>query len=174
MVDTKLHENDKIFILDVVAPRRPAAHARPAARLIRVTPTGVEFIGAVAVGDGVDCAVGEFGALVVEGGGVRQHRLEGGEVDFVGDRCVVDGVENCGVLDFEDAIHREVGVVAARVREDRFLRYVAVAVRVGGRVDGHGVGFGVNEAVRVAVYCGVDAQAEEVLMVGGEDAWVYD
>ena len=40
--------------------------------------------------------------------------------------------------------------------------------------DGHGVDFVVDEAVGMAVDCGVDAQREDVLMVDGEDARVDD
>lgn len=111
MVDTELHENDQIVIDDTLSPLRPAAHTRASARLVGVLAAGVEFV--VAVLDGVDVAVGELGALVVEAVLVGEDFLEGRGVDFVGDGFAVDGVAHGGVLNLEGPVRVRVEVVAA-------------------------------------------------------------
>lgn len=123
----------------------------------------------VAVFDGVDVSVGELGAFVVEAVFVGEDFLEGWSHDFVGDGLGVYGVEDGGVLDLEGAVGVGVEIVAARVGEQGFGDGVACAagVPVGGAR--HGMGFGVDEAVGVAVEHWVDAEREDMLVVGCED-----
>lgn len=171
MVDSKLHEDNKIVVDDPLPALRPAAHARAATRLVRVLAAGVQLV--VAVLDGIDVAVGELGALVVEAVGVGEDLLEGWGVDFVGDWLAVDGVAHAGVLDLEGAVRVRVEIVAAGGLDEGFGSEVAGAVRV--EVGAwHGVGFVVDEAVGWAVEHGVYAQGEDVLVVGCEDAGVDD
>ena len=90
MLQAKLDPEHDVLILDLILPRRPRAHALPAAGLVCVFAAGVEL--AVAVAGDVEVVVGELGALVVEGGGVGDHLLEVGGEDLVGGWFVVDGV----------------------------------------------------------------------------------
>lgn len=117
--------------------------------------------------------VGELGALVVKGVGVRDHFLEGRGVDLVADGLAVDWVPGGFVENLEGAGGVGVGVQAGG-RVHRPLRdgvADAVGVEVG---EGHGVDFVVDEAVGVAVDGRVDAEGEDVLVVDGEDAGVDD
>ncbi len=121
----------------------------------------------------VEVVVGEFGALVVEGGGVRDHFLEARRVDLVADGFAVDGVPGGFVQDFEGAGGVVVCVEAGGLLDGGFRDGVADSVRVKFR-DAHGVNFVVDEAVGVAVDGWVDAEREDVLVVDGEDARVDD
>lgn len=154
MLQPELHPHDDILIHDRLLAVRPRAHARPAARLVRVLAAGVEF--AVAVPRDVDVVVCELGALVVEGVRVGEHFLEGRGVDFIADGFAVDGVAGGLVEDLEAAARVVVSVEAGGRRDGGFRDGVAdaVGVEVG---DGHGVDFVVDEAVGVAVDGGVDA-----------------
>ena len=171
MLQAELHEQHEIRVGDVFLAVRPRAHALPAAGLVGVFPARVEF--AVVVADGVEVVVGELGALVVVAFGVGEHFLEGRGVDFVGDGFVVDWVADGGVLDLEDAVGVVVDFEAGGCGHEGFVDGVADAVRVEVGA-GHGDGFFVDEAVRVPVDGGVDAEGEDVLVVGGEDAGVDD
>ena len=172
VVDPELHPHHDVGVEDAVVAACPAAHPRPAPRLIGVPAAGVELL--VTVGGHVDAVVGELGAGGVEGGGGREEGLEGGGVDLVGDGFGVDGVEGVGVLDLEDAVRGGGEIEAGGVGDERFFDVVARAVRVPVGRDGVGVRFVVDEAVQRAVEHGVDAQGEDVLVVGGEDARVDD
>lgn len=92
-------------------------------------------------------------------------------MDFVGDWFVVDGVERLRVLDFEGSVDVPVLVETAGFFDDGFVDGVtyAVGVEVGA---GHWVSFVVDDAVEGSVEHGVDAEGEDVLVVGGENAWV--
>lgn len=77
-------------------------------------------------------------------------------------------------MDLEGSVFGEVEVVAAGVGDLGLGYGVAVSVWVE-VAAGHGVGFVVDEAVGVAaVDEGVDAEGEDVLVVGSEDAWMDD
>lgn len=91
MLKSELHPHHDIGIDDVILAVGPGADTLPAAGLVGVFPTCVEF--AVAVGGEVDVVVGELGAAVVEGVRVGKHLLEIGGVDLVGDGLVVDWVQ---------------------------------------------------------------------------------
>ena len=52
----------------------------------------------------VDVVIGELCALMVEGGRICKHFLEGRCSDLVGPWVAVDRVEGTGVCDFEDAV----------------------------------------------------------------------
>lgn len=121
------------------------------------------------VSDGVDVFVGEFGAFVVEAVFVGEDFLKGRSHDLVGDGLGIDWVVDGGVLNLEGAVGVGIEVVAARVGEQGFGDGVACAagVPVGGAR--HGMGFGVDEAVGVAVEHWVDAEGEDVLVVGREN-----
>ena len=171
VLEPELEPEDDVGVDDGLAAVRPRAHPGAAARLVRVPAAGVEL--AVAVPGDVDVVVGELGALVVEGARVRHHLLEGRGVDLVADGLAVDGVPGGLVEDLEGAGRGGVGVQAGRLGDRGFRDGVAdaVGVEVG---DGHRVDFVVNEAVGVAVYCRINAEREDVLMVDGEDARVDD
>lgn len=171
VVDAELDVYDQVLVDDVVFAVSPAAHTGTAARLVCVFAAGVEF--AVAVLDGVDVAVGEFDTLVVEGVLVGDTFLEWRSVDFVGDGLVVDGVADVDVLNFEGAVGVGVEVVAAGLRDEGFFGVVACAVGVE-VAAGHRESIVVYEAVGVAVDGGVDAEGEDVLVVGCQDSWVDD
>lgn len=171
VLQPELHPQHNVRVHDGLPPVRPRAHAGAAAGLVRVLAAGVEF--AVAVPGDVDVVVREFGALVVEGGRVRDHLLEGRGVDLVADGFAVDGVPGGFVEDLEGAGGVRVRVEAGGLLDGGLRDGVAdaVGVEVG---DGHGVDLVVDEAVGVAVDCGVDAEGEDVLVVDGEDAGVND
>ena len=171
MVDAERDPHHQIGIDDAIAASSPRAHARAAARLVRVLAAGVEL--AVAVAGDVEIVVSELGALVVEALRVGEEFLEGGGVDLVGDGEAVDGVADRGVLDLEGPVGVVVGVEAAGLGHHRFAHRVARALRVQRRAR-HRVRFVVDEAVGVPVDGRVDAQREDVLVVGGEDAGVDD
>lgn len=171
MLDAELDPDDDVVIDDVVLAVGPGADAGPAAGLVGVFAAGVEF--AVAVGGEVEVVVGELGAFVVVGVFVGEHFLEVRGVDLVGDRLSVDGVEGGGVLDLEGAGRGGGQVEALGGGDDVVGDGVAdaVGVEIGA---GHGVGGGGDEAVVVPVDGRVDAEGEDVLVVGGEDAGVDD
>ena len=171
MVDTKLHEQNKIVVDNPLPAIRPAAHTGATARLVRVLAARVQLV--LAVLDGVDVPVGELGALIVKAVLVRQDLLERRRVDLVRDGLAVDGIAHVRVLDLERAVRVRVEVVAAGRLDERLAREVARAVRVEVRAR-HGVRFVVDQAVAVALEHGVDAQGEDVLVVGGQDARVHD
>lgn len=170
MVDAKLDENDDILVNNVVVTGGPAAHTGAAARLVCVFSAGEEFV--IAVGDGVDCAVGELGTLVVEAVLVAEDGLEGRGHNLVGDGGAVHGVAHAGVLDFEGAVGERSRVVAAGFFEERIRDCVAGSVGVQFGVASGRVGFGVDEAVGVAVDHWVDAEGEDVLVVCRENTRV--
>ena len=171
VLQPELHVQHQILIDDVFIPPGPRAHAGAAAGLVGVFATGVEL--AIGVLGDVEVVVGELGAFVVVGVWVRENFLEGRRVDFVGDWLSVDGVADGGVLNFEDAVAVWVEVEARGGFDKGFLDGVADAVEVKGRA-GHRVAFFVGEAVRLAVDGWVDAEREDVLVVGSEDARVDD
>lgn len=171
MVETEGDPDDQIGVLDVVPAVGPGAHAGAAARLVGVLAAGVEL--AVAVAGDVEVVVGELGAFVVEAVRVGEHFLEGGGVDLVADGLAVDGVADGGVLDLEGSVGVVVDVDAAGFVDHRLFHHVARSLRVQRRAR-HGVGFVVDESVVVPVDCGVDAEGEDVLVVGCEYAWVDD
>jgi hypothetical protein len=113
MVNAELDKYNKIFVDDVVFAVGPAAYTSAAAGLVCVFAAGIKFT--VAVLYGVNVAIGKFDALVVEAVFVGDTLLESWSVDFVGDRLVVDGVENVGVLDLEGAVCVWVEVVTTRL-----------------------------------------------------------
>lgn len=168
MVNPKLDKHDKILIHDLLVPCRPRPHAGPATRLVRVEPSGVKLV--VAVFDGVDVTICEFGAGAVEGLFVREQFLEGRGEDLVPDWFGVDWVERRGILDFEGPIGGGIQVVASTMGEQGVAHDVAGAEGIGGWGARDGLGFGVDETVGVAVEHRVDAQGEDVLVVGCEDA----
>ena len=155
MVDSELHPEHDILVNDIVLPVRPRAHARPAARLVRVPAARVQL--AVAVAGDVDIMVGELGAFEVETLWVGEDLLEGRSHDLVADGFVVDRVADGGVLDFEGAVGVWGEVEAGGVGDEGFGHGVACPMWVPVFGDGHGVGFVVDEAVGVAFYHGVDA-----------------
>lgn len=171
VLEAELEPEHNVCIHDVVAAVGPRAHAGAAARLVGVLAAGVEL--AVAVAGDVEVVVCELGAAVVEGGGVGDEFLEGGQVELVADGVAVDGVPDGGVEDLEGAGRVEVCVEAGGAFDGRLRDGVAVAVgvEVG---EGHGVDFVVDEAVGVPVDGRVHAQGEDVLVVDGEDARVDD
>lgn len=171
VLEPKLQPDDNVRVHDGLRAPGPRAHPGPAARLVRVLAPGVEL--AVAVAGDVDVVVGELGALVVEGGRVRDHFLEGRGVDAVADRFAVDGVAGGFVEDLEGAGGVGVGVEAGGFPDGGFRDGVADAVRVEVG-EGHGVDFVVDEAVGVPVDGRVDAEGEDVLVVDGQDAGVDD
>ena len=152
----------------------PGAHAGATAGLVGVPATGVEF--AISVARDVDVFIGELGAAVVEAGGVGEDLLEGWGHDFVGDGFAVYGVAAVRVGDFEEAVGVWVEIVAAGVCYQGVGDSVAGAVRVEIGVDRHGMGFGEDElvAIGMAADVGVDAETEDVLVVGGKDTRVHD
>ena len=172
MINPELDPEDNILVDDVVLAVRPGTHTGATARLVGVEAAGVEL--AVAVGGDVEVVVGELGALVVEGLRVGEDFLEGRGDDLVADGFVVDGVADGGVLDLEGAVGVGGEVEAGGVGDEGLGDGVAGAVRVPVFGDGHGVGLVVDEPVGVAFDHGVDAQGEDVLVVGGEDARVDD
>jgi hypothetical protein len=111
VVDAELNKHNEIFIDDVVFAVSPAAYASASTGLVGIFAAGVEF--AVAVLHGVNVAVGEFDALVVEAVFVGDTLLEWWCVDLVGDWLVVDGVEDIGILNLEGAVRVWVKVVTA-------------------------------------------------------------
>lgn len=121
------------------------------------------------VTDGVDVVVCKFGTLVVEAFRIGEHLLERRGMDFVTDRLVVNRVADSGILDLVDAIDVIVDVEACGGRHEGFIDGIADAVGIEVRA-GHGVGFFVDEAVRMAINGGIDAQGENMLVVSGEDA----
>lgn len=171
MINTELNEDDDVGVDGGIVAGGPGADTGAAARLVGVAAAGVEL--AVAVGGEIDVVVGELGAGVVEGLGVGEDFLEGRGGDLVGDWGAVDGVEDVGVGDFEDAVGVWGEVVAAGVGDGGVGGGVAGAVGVEGGAR-HGVGFRVDERVGGAVEGGVDAEGEDVLVVDGEDAGVHD
>ena len=90
VLQPELQPEHNVGVDDGLPAVRPRAHPGAPARLVRVLAAGVEL--AVVVPGDVEVVVGEFGALVVEGGGVRDHFLEARRVDFVADGFPVDGV----------------------------------------------------------------------------------
>ena len=110
----------------------------------------------------------------MEGFGVGEDGLHGRDVQLVADGGVVDGVPDGRVDDFEGAVEHRGGVEAGGGGDGGGLDGVADAVRVevGGAWQGDGLV--VRDGVSVAVDHGVDAQGEEVLVEGGEDARVHD
>ncbi len=104
---------------------------------------------------------------------VRQYFLERGCVDLIGHRLAVDGILHRSILNHEDPVLFVVGIETARLFNHRLLDVVADTVWVE-VVARHGVRFVVDKSVVVAVDGGVDTEREDVLMVGGKDAWMDD
>ena len=171
VLQAELHPDDDVGVHDAVLAVRPRPDPLPAAGLVGVLPAGVQL--AVAVSGDVDVVVGELGALVVEGVRVGEHFLEVWRVDLVRDRFAVDGVDGVRVGDLVGQVGGLVEVQAAGVGDLALADGVAHAVRVEVGFL-HGEGFGGEDAVSVAVDGGVDAEGEDVLVVGGQDAGVDD
>lgn len=171
MVDAELDKDNEVVVDDGVFAVGPAADAGAAAGLVGVFATTVELV--IAILDGVDVVIGELGALVVEAVMVRKNLLKRRSVDLVCHGLAIDWIADPSVLDLEGTVGIDVEIVTARLLNQSLLRVVACAVGVefGAR---HWEGFVVDEAVAVAVEHGVYAQGEDVLVVGGEDAWVDD
>ena len=170
MINPELHPEHDVLVNDVILPVRPSTHACAAAGLVRVPAARVQL--AVAVAGDVDIMVGELGAFEVETLWVGEDLLEGRSHDLVADGFVVDRVADGGVLDFEGAVGVWGEVEAGGVGDEGFGHGVACPMWVPVFGDGHGVGFVVDEAVGVTFDHRVDAQGEDVLVVGGEDARV--
>lgn len=96
--------------------------------------------------------------------------MEGRGHDFVGDGFIVDGVVDGIVLDFEGAVCVDIKVVAAGVGDEGVLYGVAGTVGVPVSGTRHGVSFGVDEAIGVAIEHGVDAEREYVLVMRCENS----
>lgn len=171
MVDAELHPHDNVLVPDAVLAGGEAAHARAAARLVRVPPARVQL--AVAVGGDVDVVVGELGALEVERARVREHLLERRRVDLVRHGLAVDGVAHRRVLDLEHPVRVRVQVEPARRLDHRLRHVVRDPVRVPVLVDGEGVRLVVHQSVLVPFEHRVDAEREDVLVVHGQDARVH-
>ncbi|KIH93155.1 hypothetical protein SPBR_02543 [Sporothrix brasiliensis 5110] len=178
VVEPKLQPHDGVAGRQRVLPRGPRADAavgvaRVAAALVGPGAAGVEL--AVGVAGDVDGVVGELGAAAVEGVGVGQDGLHGGQVHLVGGGQAVDGVAHGRVGDVDDAARGGgVDVERAAGRERRGGDGVADAVGVEPRVARQRHRVLVDDGVAVAGDHGVDAQAEEVLVVARQDARVHD
>jgi len=87
-------------------------------------------------------------------------------MDFVGDGFAVYGVFHRRILDFKCAVNVVVKVVAARGNDGCYIHGIAdtVGIEVGAW---HGMRFVKGDAVKGAVDHGVDAEREDVLVVGG-------
>ena len=149
VVDAELDEDDEIFACvatcNIVVSCRPGPYARTAAGLVRVPAASIQF--AIRVFRDVDILIRELGAFVVVGFGATKHFLEGRGHDLVGDGFAVDFVALVRVNDLEGAICVGGEVEARGMRDEGVLDVVACAVGVEVVVDGHGVGFGVDELV---------------------------
>lgn len=121
--------DDDVGVLHGVLARGVRAHAVAAAGLVGEFAGGVEL--AVAVFGDVDGFVGKLGALVVEAVLVREHLLERGGDDLVGDGFAVYGVLFRRVLDDEPAVLLGGGVEATGFGDDGLLCDVACSVRIG-------------------------------------------
>lgn len=169
VVNAELDKDDEVVVDNVVFTVRPAADSGAAARLVGVLATAVKLI--IPILDSVDVVIGEFGALVIKAIMVREDLLERRSMDLVRNRLAINRIADASVLDLERAVGVDVEIVPACLLDDGLLRVVAgaVGVEIGAR---HWEGFVVDEAVAMAVDHGIYAEREDVLMVGGEDAWV--
>lgn len=171
VVDTKLDPDDNVIILHVILTISERTHTGTTARLVGVFSSGVEL--AVPVGCDVNVVVCELGTFVVERFLVREHLLEGRNVNFVGDGFSVDWVLDGGVLDLEGAVDVVVEIVAAG-DGDR-LGFNGVTDTVGVEVAAwHGVRFVVDNGVERAVEHRVHTERKDVLVMGGEYTGVHD
>lgn len=171
MIDAKLHKHDQIIIDNIFFPIRPTPHSSPTTTLICILPPSIQL--PIAILDRINTPIRKLGTLEIETLPIAQHLLERRRMDLIRHRLPIDGVPHAGVLDFKRPVRGVVDVVAARVCNKGFGSSVARAVWVEVAAR-HGVRFVVDEAVGGAVDHGVDAQGEDVLVVGGEDAWVDD
>lgn len=168
-------EHDIAIPDGILGPRRPPLRDRrrdalAAGRLHGVLARGEVVV--VLVPRHPDSMLGELGATCVVGGRVREQHLAVGGEQLVADGCVGCGVANALVEEFEGAVGGVVEVVAAFAGDGGRGGGVADAERIvdAGVVDGEGVRFFDEEGVGVAVEGGVDAQAEEVLVVWRQNA----
>ena len=165
-----------VLVLDarILISRDPGGQAlRGTSRVLRHVPAGGEFL-FVGVACDVHGVAGEACAVPDE---TVFFGHEAG--DFAGDEFVGDGVfgvrvQLVGVGDVPGAAGVVVADAGCLGFEGSFARHESVAVAVlfaaDGSVAGHGVDF--EDGVGVAVDAGVEAQAEEVLVVVRVDARV--
>lgn len=164
--------NDNILILDtrvltfLLSGLDPRRNPLPAQRLHGVGARGEKLV--VVIPRDPDGMGGELGAFGVVGRRVREQHLavEGRELES--DGPVGDGVQDGFVDDFERPVDRVVEVEAGFVRDDLGRRRVADSERVVdfGVLERHWVGFFYQQRILVAGDCRVDAQGEDVLVVG--------
>lgn len=171
VIDAKVNPYHHVCVLDVLPPVCPRPHTGTASRLVGVLAAGVQL--SVLVFGDIDVVVRKLGSLVVIAVLVRQHLLERGCVDLVGDRLAIDGIPHRRILNLEDPILLVVGIETTGLFDDRLLHIVTDTVRVE-VVARHGVRFVIDKSVLVAVNGRVDSEGEDVLMVRSKDAWVDD
>jgi adenosyl cobinamide kinase/adenosyl cobinamide phosphate guanylyltransferase len=92
-------------------------------------------------------------------------------LDLVCDGLAVDRIPHIGVLNLECLVVVVRDIVPAGLLDNGLLDIVPGAVRVPVR-SAHWKGFIVNKTIVIAIKHGIHAQAEDVLMVDCEDAWV--
>lgn len=171
VVDAELDEHNQIIVHNLVSSLGPATYTVTTARAVGVLAASEQLV--LTVLDSVDVAVAELGTLVVEAGFVRQDLLERRGHDLVSHRLSIDRIPHCRILDLVDSVYRDVGVVAATGLDHGLFGVISVAVLVE-VIERHGVGFVVDQTIRVAFQHGVDTKREDVLMMRGKNAGVDD
>lgn len=115
-----------------------------------------------------DVVVGEEGPFGLRGFRVGQEQLGRGGRELVRHGLAADGVRLSLVDDLDDPIVRRRRVEVLAPGDRGLADLVEVALRVGLLVHGHAVGLLAQHRVGVAVDRGVDAHAEDVLVVLGQ------
>jgi len=111
---------------------------------------------------------------MMEGVGISQDFLKGGDRDLVAGCFIIDRVCFCSGLDFESAVFSGIGIIATRGCKFRFGCDIADTVGVCLWMSRERGGFFVDDFVAGAIDGGVYAEGEYMLVVLGQDARVHD
>ncbi|KAF4506524.1 hypothetical protein G6O67_006601 [Ophiocordyceps sinensis] len=156
--------DDNVLVQDGVVSSRGIGHAADfSPALQRVAAAGVQLV-VLELGN-PHVMLGKERTPSLDAVGVRQQQLRRRRRDLVADGLAADGVSLGHVLDLEGAVVKGREIDAGRGRDGRLADLVVVSAGVRAGVHGDGQALLLHERVAMAVDGGIDADAEQVLVV---------
>lgn len=162
--------HDDVLIENVVVA---VSRIRHAVNLILahqcIAATGVQFV-IPEFGD-PQVVLSEKSTLRLNAIRVGEEQLSGRRCNLVRDGLAADGVELVGVLDLEHPVVLRHGIKAHRCCDGRLSDLIVVAIGIRSLVHANGKALFLHNGVLLAIDRGVDAHAEDVLMILSEGTW---
>ena len=168
VVEAESVPDDNVLVNDVLGVVDPGLDTSASQRLVGVVASGEEL--AVTVLGNPHGVLGELGAAPVPGAGLGEEHLGANGDNLVSDGGAGHGVQDVGVNNLEDTAVLDTVIDMALTVDGCLLGLIAGTQRVQLLVPGHADRVRVHEAVLVSADGRVNADVEDVLVVGSHDA----